>query len=480
VTALPPEVLSASILDAVRSPKLFKPWFRDPQTWASWFAFLRVLFGLPIAEHERQLFQECTGRAEPRPGGYLEAWLCCGRRGGKSFILALVAVFLATCREWSPYLAPGERGTIVIVAADRKQARTIYRYARALLQVAPLKALVVRDVAEVIDLSNGISLEILTASFRTIRGYSVVAALLDEIAFWKSDLSTAPDTEVVNALRPSMATVPGSMLLAASSPYARRGVLWRQYQRHYGKDSATLVWQAPTRTMNPSVPQSVVDEAMEDDQASASAEFMAQFRVDIETYITREVVEACTVLGRHELPYIAHTGYAAFCDLAGGGGSDSMTLAIGHYEEKAKVAIIDVLREVKPPCSPSETIEEFSQLLKAYQLRRVEGDRYAGEWPREQFREHGVTYDPAERTKSDLYREALPSLMAHRVELPDMPRLMSQIVGLERRVARGGRDSIDHAPNGHDDLANAALGLVAKLVGRGDPLAIWRKLGEAA
>jgi hypothetical protein len=31
--------------------------------------------------------------------------------------------------------------------------------------------------------------------------------------------------------------------------------------------------------------------------------------------------------------------------------------------------------------------------------------------------------------------------------------------GLERRTARGGRDTIDHAPGGHDDLANVVAGV---------------------
>jgi len=29
---------------------------------------------------------------------------------------------------------------------------------------------------------------------------------------------------------------------------------------------------------------------------------------------------------------------------------------------------------------------------------------------------------------------------------------------LERRTARGGRDSVDHPPNAHDDVANGAAG----------------------
>ena len=74
--------------------------------------------------------------------------------------------------------------------------------------------------------------EVHTASFRSVRGYTVVAAILDEIAFWRSEDSANPDREIVNALRPAMATVPGALLLAMSSPYARRGVVWDAYQRH--------------------------------------------------------------------------------------------------------------------------------------------------------------------------------------------------------------------------------------------------------
>ena len=46
----------------------------------------------------------------------------------------------------------------------------------------------------------------------------------------------------------------------------------------------------------------------------------------------------------------------------------------------------------------------------------------------------------------------MPALNSGRVALLDVPRLVSQIVGLERRTSRGGRDSIDHAQGGHDDL----------------------------
>jgi len=103
-------------------------------------------------------------------------------------------------------------------------------------------------------------------------------------------------------------------------------------------------------------------------------------------------------------------------------------------------------------------VEDFAALLKLYGLRSVTGDRYAGEWVREPFRTQGIDYKLSEKTKVDIYRDCLPLLNSRRVELLDLPRLSSQLCGLERRTARGGRDSIDHAPGGHDDVANAAAG----------------------
>ena len=40
-----------------------------------------------------------------------------------------------------------------------------------------------------------------------------------------------------------------------------------------------------------------------------------------------------------------------------------------------------------------QVVEEFAALLKSYGISRVTGDAYAGEWPRERFASHGITYD---------------------------------------------------------------------------------------
>jgi hypothetical protein len=134
-----------------------------------------------------------------------------------------------------------------------------------------------------------------------------------------------------------------------------------------------------------------------------------------------------------------------------------MTLAIAKREQEGR-AVLCALREVRPPFSPESVVADFSVLLKTYGLYVVTGDFYGGAWPPERFQVHGIRYEQSAAPKSDLYRDLLPLLNSRKVELLDHARLIAQLCGLERRTARSGRDSIDHMPNFHDDVCNAAAG----------------------
>jgi hypothetical protein len=294
------------------------------------------------------------------------------------------------------------------------------------------------------------------------RGYTLLAVIADEIAFWRTEESANPDKEIIQAVRPGLSTIPNSLLLCIPSPYARRGALWDTYSKHFNKDSDVLVWQATSREMNPSLRQSVIDRAMEEDEPSACAEYLAQFRKDIESFVDSQLVKSLVIPGRIELPFIPGAVYSAFCDPAGGGGTDSFTLAIGH-KEKSGALVLDCLREQRPPFNPEVTTSEFAKTLKSYRLRRVVGDRYAGTWPSTAFARNGISYIPSTKPKSEIYKDALPRLNSRQTELLDNPRLVSQLCSLERRTARSGNDSIDHGPNAHDDVANSACGALVIL-----------------
>ena len=262
------------ILTAIEDENLFGSWFAGQDSWAAWKAFLAALFALPMTAEQLKTYRLCTGRKSPPKKVASEAWLCIGRRGGKSFMLAVIACYLACFKDFRHKLAPGERGTVMIIASDRKQARVIMRYVTALLTEIPmLNSMVERQTAESIDLTTRVTLEVHTASFRRTRGYTILAALCDELCFWQSDESANPDVDIIDgALRPAMATLADdAMLLCASSPYNRRGALFEAYDKWWGQEGKPLVWQAKTRIMNPSVPQKIIDEAMERDPARYGA-----------------------------------------------------------------------------------------------------------------------------------------------------------------------------------------------------------------
>ncbi len=445
------------LLDACRDPHLFGPWFKDHATWRAWLVFLKALFALPLIDDERDLYARCTGRVHAPEQPATEAWLVVGRRGGKSFIVALVAVFLACFRDYSAHLSPGERGVVMVIATDRKQARVIFRYVRALLENVPmLRKLVERVDADSIDLANRVSIEIHTASYRSTRGYTVVAALLDEVAFWRSDESANPDREIIEALRPAMATIPGALLIGVSSPYARRGVLHEAHRDHYGKDGdSVLVWQADTRTMNPTVPQSVIDDAYARDPVSAAAEYGAQFRSDVSGFLDTAWIDRVVQPDRHELPAVEGFSYRAFCDPSGGG-KDAFTLGIAHRDKNA--AVLDVCRGRRPPFDPSAVVADYAALLKTYRCHSVTGDRYAGQWVVEAFAKHGIAYKHSTLSKAEIYLEAEPLFAQGAVQLLDNRALLTELRQLERRAGGSGRDRVDHPPGGHDDLANSACG----------------------
>ena len=207
--------------------------------------------------------------------------------------------------------------------------------------------------------------------------------------------------------------------------------------------------------MNPTVPESVINRAYERDSVAASAEYGGLFRKDVEAFLSSDALGAVIMAGRHELPYEREHSYTAFVDPSGGS-QDSFTLAIAHKQNG--IAVLDAIRECAPPFSPDNVTEEFAEFVKSYGLREVTGDRYGGMWPVEKFAQHGIRYKHSKQTKSDIYQAILPLINSGQVELLDNRTLRVQFEGLDRRVARSGKDSIDHAPGGHDDVANSAAG----------------------
>ena len=434
-------------------------------TWSFWRMVLAVLFDLPLTTDQRDLALKHTGRTTLFSQPIRQLWLCCGRRAGKSRILALIAVFLACFCDYSDVLAPGEVGVVLLVAPSQRQARVLLNYILGFMRSVPMLArLIVSDTEFSVTLTNGIVIEVGSNDWRRVRGSTVVAAEVDECAFLPQADSAIPDTELLNAIRPAMGTVRNSLLICSSTPHAPSGELHKASRTHFGNDdSAVMFVNADTLTANPTMDEAIIAQAFEEDAQVAGSEYgsggFVQFRSDVQRLCTAEALDLCTDWDRPLVLPPCFEGprlYHGFVDPSGGS-SDSMTMAVAHRDPSGRF-ILDGYRERKPPFSPDDVVREFAEILNAYRVAKVAGDRYSGEWVRESFRSHGIAYQHSELTRSEIYIAFVALLNSARVKLPGDKRVRAQFESLERRASRSGKETVDHLPGSHDDVANSCAG----------------------
>ena len=451
-----------NIIEVIKNPKLFGslPRLKKLESWAAWLVVLKAIFGLPMIGDDLAIFHRHTGRISPPTGGSKETYLIIGRRGGKSFISALITCFISCFIEFKPFVTVGETLVVMCLARDKEQARIVFRYVKAILNHVPaLRNTIVDQRADEIELTTGVTIMVKATDFGGVRGPTIACVVADEIAFWPSQ-GANPDDEVLSAIRPAMATIPDAKLLCISTGYAQVGALYEAHKDHYGKDDdEVLVWESDTASMNPTISQKFIDKEIEKDPEAGRAEWLGLFREDVSAAFPLEVIEACVISGRSELPPSPHVQqYFAFVDPSGGR-HDAFTLAIAHLDYENRV-ILDAIRATRPPFDPSEVVKNYSELLKAYGVIGDIGDNYGGEWPKAEFAKHGIIYELSEKTKSELYLAAIPVFTSKRIELLDIEKLKTEFRRLERRRGRSGKDTIDHPPRGTDDIANAVAGVI--------------------
>jgi hypothetical protein len=418
--------------------------------------------GEALDDDERAVFESLTGRHGEPAERVDELWAVIGCRGGMTRAVAVLAAYVAALCDHADRLAPGELPVLPILSASVWQAQKTFGFLAGIFDAVPaLNAMVIGRTAETIALSNGADVECRPSSYRTIRGVTAVAIVADEVAFWRSENSLNPDKEILDAVRPSLATT-GGPLIVISSPYGKRGELWNAFRRDFGPlgDPLILIARAPSRTVNPTLPARVVERAYERDPMAARAEYDAEFRTDVAAFLDLAVVEAAVDHGVTVRPPVRGVRYHSGCDPSGGA-RDSFTLAIAHDEDG--VAVLDCLFEIKPPFNPTAAVADMAGVLKAYGLARTVGDKYAAERVVDAFARAGIKYQHSDRDRSAIYLDVLPKFTSGRVRILDNPRLVTQFAALERRTSPIGKDRVDHGPGGHDDLCNsAALAFVTK------------------
>ena len=191
-------------------------------------------------------------------------------------------------------------------------------------------------------------------------GYAAASGpIVDEVCFFGLDAESKvrSDTELIRAIKPALATTKGR-LICISSPYAKKGWAFNQWKKYFGNnDGKVLIWNCPSKTMNPTLSQSIIDDAMEEDRAAALSEYMGQFRDDIALFLPREVIEGVVIKGRKELLPRSVIQYFSFVDVSGGR-SDDAALAIAHKSERK--VIIDFTKRYLPPFNPNSVVQSMA------------------------------------------------------------------------------------------------------------------------
>ena len=344
----------------------------------------RIILMAAMAEEltpaEREIFKKFTGGREHEPNKPVsDAIFISGRRTKKTGTCGAFATYLAGCVDWSDSLARGEVGTILCMAPDQRVATQLLNYVHENLLASPvLKQLIVKRTANGIELTNSIKIEVRPASFRKLRGPTYLAIICDELAFFYSeDFFVNTDVEILNAARPGLMTT-GGPLVCASSPYSKRGICWDTYRKHYGPGGSpsVIVCKGTTHELNPTIPLGEIERELERDPERNRAEYLVEFRSDIDSFIGIDQVEQC-IGDYREMPHSHRWTHFLFID-SSGNREDSFCCAIA-FKDGDKI-IVAVAREWRPPFSIDGVIDEISALARTYRVNKIVGDRYAGEY----------------------------------------------------------------------------------------------------
>jgi hypothetical protein len=445
---------------ALLDPRLLGAALGDSSSWSTWITVLRACFGLRLDEAQQRVFASVAGGRSPPTKRVRELWGLVGRKGGKSKMAAAISVYLALFVKHR--LSRGEKGMVLVLAMSVDQARVVFNYCLGFLNESEaLRKEIVDVTRSEIRLRNGIVIAVHANSFRSVRGRSLVAGVLDEVCFWRDDSTATPDSEVYSALLPSLLTTDG-LLVAISSAYRRVGLFYAKHRDYFGVDSAdTLVVQGSSRAFNGTLDEGRIAAMRAADPLASKSEFDSEFRDDLATFLDEAVITRSVDRGRPlELPPRGGVYYTAHVDPSGGAvGGDSYAIAIVHKEKDGRL-IVDVVRGRQGPFNTDEVTHEYSALCKEYRCRAV-GDSYAAQWVSQAWGRTGVRYEKAELNASMLYLEALPLFTRGLVSIPDYPPLIRELRLLERIPGRIGKDQVTHPRNCHDDLANVVCGALA-------------------
>jgi hypothetical protein len=424
-------------------------------------AVLKSLYGVPLDPMELDIFKRGTGRELYIPTEHAELSLLAGRQSGKtSVVAALIALFEAFQDHGVP---SGQRAYVLIIAPVIQQASTAFRFISQYILNSPiLSQSVLKIKKNEIELKNGVVIACRACSYSSVRGVPVICAVLDELAFWRHKENSAnPESEVIAAIRPAMATLSNTKLIKISTPFRKEGTLWSEFQ-HRGQ-LPYYVWRVTSEEMNPAISKSFLDKARAANEETFRREHLAEFVDQNSGWITPELLEPCIMHGRRELPRVSHGTYAAAIDPAFQG--SDFGFAILHRSDRGDVSVACELRWTGTKAIHLDfaiVCEQIRMKLDQYGINSLVGDQHCFAILKQHFARLNIFYRErsfTSGTRASLFGNLRQLIIQRKIAIVDDPELLRQFRSLEEVRAANG--NIDIRPARSKDDVAIAVALAA-------------------
>jgi phage terminase large subunit-like protein len=403
------------------------------------FKLLKWIDGQPllnvIDEYRRKIFMEALYTFDENGDPFYNRMLAGrGKKNWKSADLCLTLLYRFLI--W-----PSKNGSdSFLLANDEGQANDDLKLIKRLIAANPIlgQECIVKT-KEIEKKDDGSTLAILPAKdIAGAHGKTYLTIAFDEIHEYRNyDLlealspdPTRPDALTCFATYNTVYNRPGVPLF----DFIRRGregtdprMYFSWYQADYTTDIAFKDVEPEFRA-NPSMNSWGNKRYLEDQRRRLPVHKFRRLHLNMPgmpqgTYLDAEKVMNCVATGRKRLKFDPQFRYKAFVDMSGGS-SDDAVLGIGHQNEGKTILDLILSQNGKPPFNPRDAIRKFSETLKEYNICSVEGDHYAGETFRQDFKEHGISYEVCPISKHQLYEALEVSINGQEVEILDEQKLV--------------------------------------------------------
>ena len=421
--------------------------------------------------------------------------LLIGRRGGKTTVCAMLAIYCAIINNWKPYLQKTPFASVVILSHSREFSDEVLELIRTLIEASPILSrliykkkknttstmnLVIPWVVDQKIMRSRVQIKVGAASSKTTRGVAACAIICDEICAWNLDENLKEtDDKILKAVRPAMKQFGKlAMMFKLSSPGIKQGVLYEEYLR-WKKNTLPknyILFKCPSWLFNSILPkEEFIDEWFLDPDGFDS-EYRANFVDSLSNFILPEFVDLAVTQGisfnppeggkEHPVVYKAAID-AAFKN-------DAFTFSVvGHTGNRLKQYISKGWQGTKKvPVKSSEVALYIRQICKEYDIPIVAADQYSFSPLREIFEQYGVvleeyTFNPTFKKK--IYFNLKKVVHSQQIDLLDNPIQTKEIKELIVEQSASGNIKIGHPAGGSDDYADSvaiAAFLATEEVGR--------------